>query len=484
MITENFKLEKKPTCNDMRSIAGRKICILGYGIENQALVDFLIKKKVKAEITICDARKEAKLPTRLAEVKDEAQVGSLASKGAKWRLGKNYDKNLGQFDIIFRIAGYPLFNLTPSPSPSQGEGGKISSPTKLFFDLCPSKNIIAVTGTKGKGTTSSLIYQILKAGGKKVYLGGNIGIPMFGFMDKINPDDWVVLELSSFQLEDLHKSPQIAVITNFSPEHLASADPVNPNYHKTMKDYWRAKSNIFKYQKKGDYLVLNKRFKGNTSAKLSTGNSKVKSSVKYFTKSELPSQLVGEYNKENIAAAVEAVKIIGIKERDIQEAVKKFKGLPHRTEFVRNYKGIKYYDNSFATTPEATILDLESFSGPIILFLGGADKGADFKKLAREVKSPSASSLQKGGQAGQGKVKYVVLLDGKATPRIKKELLKIEYPKEQMRLVKSMKQAVRLAKNKAIPGDIVLLSTACASFGMFKNYKERGDQFQKAAKKV
>ncbi|PIR13119.1 UDP-N-acetylmuramoyl-L-alanine--D-glutamate ligase [Candidatus Falkowbacteria bacterium CG11_big_fil_rev_8_21_14_0_20_39_10] len=456
--SENLSnLKNKPAHKAMRSIAGRKICILGLGIENQALVEFLVKKKVNCEITICDARKEAKKDTKFS-------AGNLVLGRVNWRLGKNYDKNLKQFDIVFRVAGYPLFNLTPNPSPSKGEGSKASSPTKLFFDLCPTKNIIGVTGTKGKGTTSSLIYEILKQAGKRVHFGGNIGTPMFSFLDKIKKNDWVVLELSSFQLEDLHKSPQIAVITNFTPEHLVAADPVNPNFHRSIADYWKAKSNIFAHQKRPDKLVI--------SYKLlvkKRKNIKTSGRIISFTKSDLPSKLVGEYNKENIAAAVSVAKIAGVKDDIIRQAVKNFKGLPHRIEFVKKIKGISYYDNSFATTPEATILDLKSFHEPIILLLGGADKGADFKELAKAVK---------------GRAKFIVLLDGQSTPRIKKELLKVKFPKEQMKLVKSMKEAVKSAKKETVAGDIILLSTACASFGMFKNYKERGEMFKAEVAKI
>ena len=341
---------------------------------------------------------------------------------------------------------------------------------KLFFELCPSKNIIGVTGTKGKGTTASLIYEILRAAGKKVWLGGNIGVAPFEFLDKIKKTDWVVLELSSFQLEDMTTSPHIAVITNLYPEHLKPADPNNPNYHKNLKNYRDAKLNIIKWQKRGDKAVLNyelritllrQGFGGQANYELNTKSKKV-----YFKKSDLPSKLIGEHNKENIAAAVEVAKIVGVKLAIIKKAVANFKGLEHRLEFVRELKGVKYYNDSFATTPEATITALKSFAAPIVLLLGGADKGANFKKLAKEVKR---------------RVKFAVLLKGKATSRIKKELLKAGFKPENMRLVDNIKEAAKTAKANAAAGDVILLSTACASFGMFKNYKERGDLFKKEA---
>ena len=430
--------------NKLDKLKNKKIVILGLGIENKALVEFLIKKKVEAEITICDAR-----------------VGvRVEIKGVKWHLGKNYDKNLDKFDIISRVAGYPLFS--KEIKKALMSGSEVTSPVKLFFEFCPTKNIIGVTGTKGKGTTSAFIFEILKKAGKKVFWGGNIGIPVFGFFNKVKPDDWVVLELSSFQLEDLNISPRIAVITNFTKEHLAPADPNNPNYHKSLREYRRAKNNIVKFQKPGDVAIVNE--------KLEIGNWKLgKGKIIKFGKSELESELIGEHNKENIAAAVETAKIIGINNEIIKKAVKNFKGLEHRLQKVAYKKGIAYYNDSFATTPEATMTALNSFSSPIILLVGGAEKNSDFKKLARAIKS---------------RVIFVILLRGKATPRLKREILRVNYPKNKIRMVTSIVEAVRLAKKKAEKGDMVLLSTACASFGMFKNYKERGELFKKEVMKL
>jgi len=183
----------------------------------------------------------------------------------------------------------------------------------------------------------------------------------------------------------------------------------------------------------------------------------------------LPSKLIGEHNKENIAATVEVAKIVGIEQETIKKAIANFKGLPHRIELVKKDFGVKYYDDSFATTPEATITALKSFNQPIIILLGGADKGANFKKLAKEVKN---------------KVKFTVLLKGDATLKIKKELLATGFKLNNIKLTDNIKDAVKIAKENSITGDIVLLSTACASFGMFKNYKERGDLFKQAVKKL
>ncbi|MDD4332519.1 MAG: UDP-N-acetylmuramoyl-L-alanine--D-glutamate ligase [Patescibacteria group bacterium] len=443
---------------NLKDLQNKKIGILGWGIENQALVDFLIKKKVRCEITICDARENISV-----------EAHNYASLQINYQLGKNFNKNLYKFDILFRSPGWPIFcpgivetRHASSQNTRRGDASSLrghktvlSSPMKLFFDLCPTKNIIGVTGTKGKGTISSLIFKILKTAGKRAYLGGNIGVAPFAFLNKIKKNDWVVLELSSFQLEDFNVSPHIAVIINFSPEHLAPADPNNPNYHKSMKDYWNAKSRIFMFQGSKGYLVINSKIRSRVKSQVSK--------VIKFGKSELPSSLPGEHNKENIAAAVEVAKIVGIKKEIIARAVKKFKGLEHRIEFVRELKGVKYYDDSFATTPDSAITALKSFSAPIILLAGGAEKNSDFREFAREVKK---------------RVKFLILLDGKATPRFKKEILKTGYSLKNIKIVKSMKEAVSLARAKSASGDIVLLSTACASFGMFKNYKQRGGLFK------
>ncbi|MFH1661943.1 MAG: UDP-N-acetylmuramoyl-L-alanine--D-glutamate ligase [Candidatus Falkowbacteria bacterium] len=476
------------TLDDLRD---KKICILGLGIENYALVKFLLKKKIRREITICDSRDKKDLKNRYDVIAmsddDDNEIATptarndsvdVARNDSGLRLGKNYDKNLDKFDVIFRSPGYPLFKLNKKnwiAGQARNDKVEISSPMKLFFELCPTKNIIGVTGTKGKGTTASLIYEILKLSKKRIFLGGNIGIAPFEFINKIKKDDWVVLELSSFQLEDMDASPHIAVITNFSREHLAPADPNNPNYHKSMRGYWEAKANIFRWQKTNDYFIINKNFQFSIFNFQSISNVSIfnfqklykknyKSNPIFFTSSDLPSRLIGEHNKENIAAAVEVAKIVGVKNEIIKKAVANFKGLEHRLEFVKEIKNIKYYNDSFATIPESTITALKSFSNNIILLAGGAEKKSDFKKLAREIKK---------------RVKFIILLNGKATPRLKKEILKAGYNKDGIKLVYNIKDAVKIAKQNAEKGDVVLLSPACASFGMFKNYKERGEKFKK-----
>lgn len=420
----------------MPKTANKKIAFIGYGLENQALLAWFIKHQAPAEYTILDNQKES-----------EKKISGVA-----WRTGKNYLKNLNDFDIIFRSPGCPLF--LPE---IKAVKNKITSAMNLFMELAPTKNIIGVTGSKGKGTTASLVYAILKEAKKSVFLGGNIGVAPFTFLDKLNPDSYVVLELSSFQLEDLRISTLYSILTNLFHEHLKPADPNNPNYHKSFKNYMVAKLNIARFPQ-NKFFFANEKIKKIINSK----------SALYFTSSDLTSNLAGEFNKENIAAAVALAKILKIKSEVIKKAVKKFKGLPHRLELVAIKKGVAYYDNSFSTTPESTIADLQSFPGAIIM-LGGADKGASFKTLAKEVKKSA---------------KLVILFSGTASPRIAKELLNTKWPKDKIRKVDSMKKAVKVASSQAKTGDTVLLSTACASFGLFKNYKERGDLFKKYVKSI
>lgn len=422
----------------MYHLTGKKIAFLGYGLENQALLAWFKKQKLSATYTILDPHPQPeKLPTKVV-----------------WQSGKNYLKNLTSFDIIFRSPGAPLF--LPEIKAAQKKGVVISSAMNLFLELVPTKNIIGVTGSKGKGTTASLITAILKADQRQVFLGGNIGVAPFSFLEKLNKNSWVVLELSSFQLEDFKRSPKYAVLTNLFKEHLEPADPNNPNYHKSFNSYIEAKLNIARHPENKYFWIPQK-------LKQKLGNKKISGQLRFFEACDYPSLLAGEFNKENVAAAVAVGRYLKIPTETIKKAVANFKGLPHRLELVAVKKGVTYYDNSFSTTPESTIADLESFPGAVII-LGGADKGANFKALAKTVKKQAS---------------FVVLLKGAATPRLKKDLLAAGVPAKKIRGAQSMPEAVQLASAAAASGSVVLLSTACASFGLFKNYKERGDLFQK-----
>ncbi|PIT90703.1 MAG: hypothetical protein COU22_00685, partial [Candidatus Komeilibacteria bacterium CG10_big_fil_rev_8_21_14_0_10_41_13] len=211
---------------------------------------------------------------------------------------------------------------------------------------------------------------------------------------------------------------------NFFPEHLQPADPNNPNYHKSLENYFKAKLNLDRFQSKDGYFVVNK------SLKPKINKLKIKSKIKYFDKVNYRSRLAGDYNQENIAAAASVVKILKIKDEIVKEAVKNFKPLEHHLELVREARGVKYYDNSFSTTPESSILDLKSFDRPIILLAGGADKGSNFKNFSKTIKN---------------RVKFLILFKGQGSKKIKKELVKLNFPSDKLKIVKSMKEAVKLA---------------------------------------
>lgn len=437
----------------LENIKKEKIALLGLGLENQALLVYLKQKYHQLDITVCDRRDRKTLSSNWPEIKKYRSL--------KWRSGEKYNQSLADFSLLFRSPGWPL--ACPGLQSARQAGRQISSPMNFFFALCPTSNIIGVSGTKGKGTTASLIRDIIIASGQKCFLGGNIGLAPIGFLNQIKPDDWIVLELSSFQLEDLNFSPKIAVLTNLFKEHLAPADPNNPNFHRNMSAYLKAKLNLTRWQKQSDCLIVNRKLKDKIPANRLPGR-KI-----YFSRSQTPSSLIGDFNRENIAAAEKVAQELKIDPAISTMTIKNFSNLKHRLELVRNLAGVSYYDNSFSTTPDSTVLDLQSFKKNIILIAGGADKGADFKTLAQSIKQ---------------RVKFLVLLSGAGTERIKSELKKIGFPEKYWQEVDAMAKAVVLAKSQARQNDSVLLSTACASFGLFKNYKERGELFQQEVKKL
>ena len=428
----------------------QNIALLGLGKENQAFLAWLFKHGYRHTVTICDQRTEEQLKTIIRSNPDlKRHLPKLA-----WRVENKFNQDLEDFEVLFRSPGWPL--LCPGVQKALTHGVLVTSAMEYFFAACPSTKTIGVTGSKGKGTTASLMVAILKKAKKRVWLGGNIGVAPFSFFDQIRKSDWVVMELSSFQLEDLNFGPRYAIITNLFKEHLAPADPLNPNYHRSYHAYWQAKLRVAQHQN-NKIIVANKKLQTKLEKETMPGK------VSYFQASDLSSRLQGIYNQENVGAAVALSQAIKIPKDAYIAAIKNFKNLEHRLEFAGEKNGIKYFDNSFSTTPESTALDLVSFSAPIIQIAGGADKGANFKPLAQVIAK---------------KVKALVLLKGEATPRLLLEVKAAGLDPKKIYQAESMAQAVKQARQAAQAGDVILLSTACASFGIFKNYKERGDQFK------
>ena len=430
-----------------------KIAIIGYGLQGASSYKYW---RDGNSITICD-QNEIKDPPRDVEL----------------RIGEDHLKNLNDFDLIVR---------SPSVHPrdiisANGEQikDKITTNTNEFFKVCPSKNIIGVTGTKGKGTTSSLITKMLEAGGKKVHLGGNIGTPPLEMLEAgINESDYVVLELANFQLIDLKYSPHIAVCLMVVPEH--------QDWHEGMEEYVTAKKQLFIHQTPSDIAIY---YSDNEISKdIASSGEGVK--IPYFENpganinNELvvidgrticrtdEVKLLGRHNLQNICAAVTATWQIDQNTEAIKQVTTSFTGLDHRLELVRELNGVKYYDDSFATTPESAIVAIEAFKDPKVIILGGSDKGAEYIKLANTV-------------AG-GNVKHAVLIGD--TAKSIEQALKNEGFSDYSFGSKDINEIVGLCKEKSSPGDVVLLSTGCASFGIFKDYKDRGEKFKKAAQEL
>lgn len=463
----------------------QKVAVLGLGLENLALTDYLVNKG--EHVTVCDRRTAEQLGERFQK---------LAALGVEFRLGPDYLEGLEDFRVLYRSPGLPLFQ--PELIQARERGVEITSAMRLFVTLCPCP-IIGVTGTKGKGTTSTLIHRMLVPAqhrrGARAYLGGNIGVAPFSFLPKLTPADLVVLELSSFQLEDMEESVDIAVVTNITEDHLTAADPNNPNYHRSREDYVQAKTNLFRHQDGAGITILNNddgtcRFltrlvpgelllygstpqtKGAWYEAAAGGEYKIYWNLA-GTKEELIAssqiKLRGKHNLLNIAAAALAAGKAGADQETIVQAIAGYNGLEHRLEYVTTIDGVQYFDDSFATAPEPTMVALRAFSEPVILIAGGVDKGADYRPLAEEIIA--------------GSVKAVVLI-GKMAPVLREIITRLGLEKGRVPLLVEggveMERITATARSLAKPGDVVLLSPACASFDLFKNYKERGDLFKQA----
>lgn len=415
----------------------KKIAILGLGTEGRSALQFLIAHGISPRAAH-DLSSEVSPDTE--SLLDENNVVFIS--------GQDYLDNLEQYDYLFRSPGVPRLSAELVAFPRQEN---ILSVTKLFFQICPCP-IIGVTGTKGKGTTSSLIQSILKAAGKDVYLGGNIGEPPLDFYSKLDSESLVVLELSSFQLQDLSVSPHIAVVLNITQDHL--------DHHRSVEEYRDAKLSIIKHQKPDDFAVVSDLLPDPISL-VGLGKKIIfhqKDGDGYKTK------LLGAHNKYNIAAAVKTVEILEIRPDIVREAVAEFEGLKHRLQVVSKRGGITFVNDSFSTNIDTTVAAIDSFQSPLVLILGGSDKGLDYVELGRKIVSSSH-------------IKGIVLV-GQVADKVEGVLS--GYSGTVLKGASTMSEIITQALSISTQGDTVLLSPASASFGMFKNYKDRGDQFIKA----
>lgn len=376
-------------------------------------------------------------------VADERQQVDGIPENVSTILGPDAFSKLGEFDLIIRSPG-----INPKRLPY---GDKVWSATNEFFEKCPVP-IIGVTGTKGKGTTSSLIASILKAAGRNVHLVGNIGTPALTELPNIQPDDIVVFELSSFQLWDVKKSPHIAVVLMIEPDHL--------DVHDDMEDYIQAKANAVRFQTEADTVVVNRT---NQTALQIAEYSKAKR-IAYPEPSRIGEfksalHIPGEHNLDNADAAIAAVSEYTTDKQAINDGLAAFDGLPHRLKFVAEKSGVKYYDDSIATTPGSAIAALKSFDEPKVLILGGKTKGADYSELIETCKSTATTVIAIGANGPE----IAALCEEGG----------VAYVEESG----DMRAIVRRAAETAGSGSIVILSPAAASFDMFKSYADRGEQF-------
>jgi UDP-N-acetylmuramoylalanine--D-glutamate ligase len=428
-----------------------KVALVGYALEGHAAYQYW--SKLGAEITICDQDATKELP-------DDASS----------QLGEGYLDNLDRFDVIWRTAGLNR-NIILDKNPNVGD--KITSTINEFLRVCPTKNVIGITGTKGKGTTSTLTANMLEADGKEVFLGGNIGVSPFEFLPKLKPESWVVLELSSFQLSDLEHSPKLALCLMVVPEHL--------NWHTDMDDYILAKAHLFQNQTPSDTAIYYAR--SDDSRRIAGYGSGLK--IPYFADpgafvqgnaitiagkeicqtDEL--KLIGEHNWQNACAATTVLWQITQNVAAIRSVLTSFSGLPHRLEFVRELNNVKYYNDSFAATPDAAMAALNALHEPKVVIMGGFDRNLPLENLAESVKSHD-SDLRK------------LVLIGASAKRLADELDTTGFSNYEIEESKSMPEIVEHAKSYAQSGDTVLLSPGFASFDMFTNFADRGEQFKNA----
>ncbi len=444
-----------------QSLKGKRIVVLGLGVSNRPLVRLLLG--YGCAVTGCDRTPREKL---------DAEVLELEKQGCKLQVGEGYLDGL-EADIVFRTPG--MHPDIPALRQLRENGAQVTSEMEVFFELCPCQ-LIAVTGSDGKTTTTTLIAEMLKAAGKKVWLGGNIGTPLLPLCEQMQQTDYAVVELSSFQLMDMTRSPHVAVVTNLAPNHL--------DVHKDMDEYVEAKKNIFKFQGAGDQLILNAdneitdSFAGNGITKKFSRQGKadvyLKDGVIYRGDTAVLDTadilLPGVHNIENYMAAIAAVE--GLVEDDVIRTVAKtFGGVEHRIELVRVVNGVRYYNDSIASSPSRTIAGLNSFTQKVILIAGGYDKHIPYDVLGPYI-CRSVKTLILGGATG-AQIRQATENCPDYTPG-NPEIMDCG----------DFTSAVGKAAEVAKDGDIVLMSPASAAFDQFKNFMERGNYFKQLVKEL
>ena len=441
------------------SLRGKKIAVLGLGVSNRPLVRLLLE--YGCDVTGCDKTPREKL---------DAEVLALEQSGCRLCVGEHYLDDVAA-DVVFRTPGMHPGN--PAICRLREQGAAITSEMDVFFRVAPC-HLIGVTGSDGKTTTTTLISEMLKAAGRKVWLGGNIGTPLLPLCRQMKADDYAVVELSSFQLMDMTHSPQRAVVTNLAPNHL--------DIHKDMEEYVEAKKNIFRFQTEKDLLVLNAdnaitagftgvgqthffSRKGRTNCIWQEGDWIVRRGERVLNVHDI--LIPGVHNIENYMAAMAAVDGL-VRDENICTVAKNFGGVEHRIELVRVKDGVKFYNDSIASSPSRTIAGLHSFTQKVILIAGGYDKHIPYDVLEPEICAHVSQ----------------VFLCGATADKIRACVEGCTGEKPEMTDCGDFDSAVLAAARAAKPGDIVLMSPASASFDQFKNFMERGNRFKQLVKEL
>ena len=447
------------------SLPGKKVFFLGAGISHKALIEKFAAKG--ADVTLCDR-------------KSFEELGEFGEKCRQWGvnliLGEEYLSHLKEADLVFRTPGIDWTK--PEIQDAIANGVQITSEIESFFEYCPCR-IVGITGSDGKTTSTTLTARLLEAEGYRVHLGGNIGIPLFPIIDDVNEDDIAVVELSSFQLISMRKSPNVCAVTNVTPNHL--------DHHKDMQEYIDAKKNILLWQDSTGVCVLNA--ENDVTRDMAAD---VKGELRWFSKCRPVEngayldedkvlwsaeggnaypvmdlkgiRLRGEHNKDNVCMVYAIVKGL-VSDDTFRSVVPDFNGVEHRIEFVRNIDGVEYYNDSIASSPTRTIAGLRSFTEPIVLIAGGYDKHISYAPLAPEIINNRVR---------------VLLLCGPTADAIERELR--DHPdfngQIQIERLSDVAECVKRAREVAVPGDVVFFSPASASFDAYPNFEVRGRHFK------
>ncbi len=453
-------------------LKNRKVAVIGLGVSNIPLIDYL--RKFKANVTVFDKR--------TIDLLDKEIMDKVVEYGMEFSLGDNYLSKLKGFDLIFRSPS--CLPTTPELIKEEERGAIITSEIEMVMELAPGK-IIGITGSEGKTTTTSLIYEILKSAGIHCYLGGNIGIPLFTKIEEMTPDDIIVLELSSFQLMNMKISPSISIVTNVTPNHL--------DYHKDIEEYIEAKKSIFLFQKESDILILNydnpitREFAKEAKGKVIFFSSKTKLDNGYivddnvikFCENNLRKHILdgknmiipGKHNLENACAAIAATSTI-VDEKFASKIITSFKGVEHRLELVKESENkVRWYNDSSSSSPSRTIAGLNSYDKKVILIAGGYDKNLDYTPIAKPILEKTKALIL----LGQTKEKIYIAVE-KELERQNKKLNIYDAT--------TLEDTVLIANEISAHGDIVLFSPASASFDLFKNFADRGNKFKYLVNKI